>query len=76
MMNKEQLEQRIAQIKLSQDTLKGQFSTLQGHLDEALFWLKELDKPADETLKDAAPVEEPVQEVKPDEENEDGNPVE
>ncbi len=75
-MNKEQLEQRIAQIKLSQDTLKGQFSTLQGHLDEALFWLGQLDAPAVETVTDAAPVEEPVQEVEPVELDLNENPVE
>lgn len=43
-MNRAELEERIAQIQLSQEQLKGQFSTLQGHLDEAKHWLDKLIK--------------------------------
>jgi predicted nucleic acid-binding Zn-ribbon protein len=68
MMNKSDLEQRIAQIKLSQEQLKGQFSTLQGHLDEANFWLAKLDESLSNVVE-----EEPAQELGDDCAIEEGN---
>ena len=67
-MNRQEIVSRIDQIKVSQDALKGQFSTLQGHLDEANFWLAKLD----ESLN-AVVAEEPVQELGDDCAVEEGN---
>lgn len=62
-MNKQDLEQRINQIKSSQDALKGQLSTLQGHLDEATFWLNSLSLPVVETVNEVQPEPEIVHDV-------------
>lgn len=58
-LNKEQLQERIDQIKNSQDAMRVQFTTLQGHLDEANFWLKTLDesKPEEQKIEDVQQIE-------------------